>query len=106
MLDHSLFVFTVAAVWTFVMVATLWSGLAIFDLPTIGVATLVVFSRPASCLLALIGAGLERRTRILVAWFGPGCPLNPGRSEDRIRHVVETSWKHWAGLCGSACACR
>jgi len=62
-----------ALLLTFVLLGSslIWSGLAIADLRTLAFAVLVLLGRPLVYWFALAGTGLDRRSRRLVAWFGP-----------------------------------
>jgi NhaP-type Na+/H+ or K+/H+ antiporter/rhodanese-related sulfurtransferase len=64
-----------ALLLTFVLLGAslIWTGIgaAIEDPRALGFALLVLVGRPLVYWLALAGSGLDRRSRNLIAWFGP-----------------------------------
>ena len=62
-----------ALLFAFVLFGTsiVWTGLDGLDGPTLLFAGLVIALRPLIYMVALLGSGLERRPRLLVAWYGP-----------------------------------
>jgi NhaP-type Na+/H+ or K+/H+ antiporter/rhodanese-related sulfurtransferase len=62
-----------ALLLTFVLLGAslIWSGLSGVDLRMLAFAALVLAGRPLVYALALAGAPLDRRSRMLMAWFGP-----------------------------------
>jgi sodium/hydrogen antiporter len=62
-----------ALMFAFVLFGTsiVWTGLGRLDGATLLFAAIVLALRPLIYLLALLGSGLERRPRLLVAWYGP-----------------------------------
>lgn len=59
--------------FTFVLFGTslIWSGFTVTSLATVAFAMFVIFVRPPVYLLSLWGSRLDRRGRLLIAWFGP-----------------------------------
>ncbi len=59
--------------FTFVLFGTslIWSGFTVLSLATVAFAIFVIFVRPPVYLLSLWGSRLDRRGRLLIAWFGP-----------------------------------
>jgi NhaP-type Na+/H+ or K+/H+ antiporter len=49
----------------------IWSGLAVLSLPTLLFAAVALFVRGPILLAVLAGSRLDRRSRLLTAWFGP-----------------------------------
>ncbi len=62
-----------ALLLTFVLFggALIWSGFGILSLATLLFAVLVLLIRPVAFLLSLSRIRLSRRSRFLIAWFGP-----------------------------------
>lgn len=62
-----------ALLFTFVLFggSLIWSGFALLDGPTLLFALVALAARPVVVFLALAGSGLDRRARLLLAWFGP-----------------------------------
>ncbi len=62
-----------ALLLTFVLLGSslIWTGLGAADAKTFGFAALVLLGRPAVYGLALAGTRIDRRSRWLIAWFGP-----------------------------------
>jgi NhaP-type Na+/H+ or K+/H+ antiporter len=59
--------------FTFVLFGSslIWRGLLVLDLTTLSFAVAVVLFRPIAFFLSLAGTDLDRRSRLLIAWFGP-----------------------------------
>lgn len=59
--------------FTFVLFGSslIWSGLAQLDGATILFTVIVLFVRTPIYLASLIGSGVDRRSRLLISWFGP-----------------------------------
>jgi len=51
--------------------SVLWSGLGELDGRTVLFAVIVLAARPLIYMIALLGSGMERTPRLLVAWYGP-----------------------------------
>ncbi|HEX5043405.1 MAG TPA: cation:proton antiporter [Candidatus Polarisedimenticolaceae bacterium] len=62
-----------ALLFTFVLLggSLIWSGVKLLSGPTLLFALLAVLVRPLVLLLALAPARIERRSHLLIAWFGP-----------------------------------
>ena len=62
-----------ALLFTFVLLggSLIWSGFQFFSGPTVAFALLAVLVRPLVLLLALAPTRIERRSHLLIAWFGP-----------------------------------
>jgi sodium/hydrogen antiporter len=62
-----------ALLFTFVLfgASLIWSGFAVISWPTLAFAVVVLLVRPPVFLLSLAGSRVERRERLLIAWFGP-----------------------------------
>jgi NhaP-type Na+/H+ or K+/H+ antiporter len=62
-----------ALLLTFVLLGSslIWSGLAGADLRSFAFAGLVLIGRPLVYFVALSGSRLDRRSRWMIAWFGP-----------------------------------
>lgn len=62
-----------ALLFTFVLFGSslIWSGFTVISGATLIFAAFVLLIRPPVYLLSLIGSGVERRGRLLIAWFGP-----------------------------------
>lgn len=62
-----------ALLFTFVLFGSslIWSGFTVISGATLLFAALVLLIRPPIYLASLIGSGVERRGRLLIAWFGP-----------------------------------
>lgn len=59
--------------FTFILFGSslIWQGLLVLDLTTLLFALAVVLVRPIAFFLSLARAKLDRRSRLLIAWFGP-----------------------------------
>jgi len=59
--------------FTFILFGSslIWQGLLVLDLTTLLFAMAVVLVRPIAFFLSLARAKLDRRSRLLIAWFGP-----------------------------------
>ncbi len=62
-----------ALLFTFVLLggSLIWSGFQLLSGPVLLFAVLAVLMRPLVLLLALAPAKIERRSHLLIAWFGP-----------------------------------
>jgi NhaP-type Na+/H+ or K+/H+ antiporter len=62
-----------ALLLTFVLLGSslIWTGVGAASLASLGFAVLVLAGRPLVYYLALAGSRVDRRSRTLVAWFGP-----------------------------------
>ncbi len=49
----------------------IWMGFEVLDGPTLAFAAIALLARPAAFLVSLAGSGLELRSRLFIAWFGP-----------------------------------
>ncbi len=59
--------------FTFVLFGSslIWSGVLLLDGPTLLFTAIVLLIRPPVYIASLIGSGIDRRSRLLIAWFGP-----------------------------------
>ena len=59
--------------FTFVLFGSslIWSGLTVLSWPVLLFALAVVLIRPIAFFVSLAGTRLDRRSRLLIAWFGP-----------------------------------
>ena len=62
-----------ALLFTFVLfgASLIWSGFTVISGPTLAFAVIVLLVRPPVFLLSLARSRVERRDRLLIAWFGP-----------------------------------
>lgn len=62
-----------ALLFTFVLFggSLIWSGFTVISGATLLFAVIVLLIRPPVFLASLTGSGVERRDRLLIAWFGP-----------------------------------
>jgi NhaP-type Na+/H+ or K+/H+ antiporter len=59
--------------FTFVLLGSsvIWTGFKVISGPTLLFAAIAVLIRTPVYLLSLLGSGVDRRGRLLIAWFGP-----------------------------------
>jgi NhaP-type Na+/H+ or K+/H+ antiporter len=62
-----------ALLFTFVLFGSslIWSGFSVLSWPVFFFAVAVVLIRPIAFFVSLAGTRLDRRSRLLIAWFGP-----------------------------------
>jgi sodium/hydrogen antiporter len=62
-----------ALLFTFVLFGSslIWSGLTVISWATMVFAVFVLLARPPAFLLSLMGSGIDRGDRLMIAWFGP-----------------------------------
>ena len=62
-----------ALLFTFVLFGSslIWSGFTVLSWPVFFFAVAVVLIRPVAFFVSLAGTRLDRRSRLLIAWFGP-----------------------------------
>jgi NhaP-type Na+/H+ or K+/H+ antiporter len=62
-----------ALLFTFVLLGSslIWSGLAVAGLPELLFALIALLVRPVAFLISLVPTRLDRRSRFLIAWYGP-----------------------------------
>lgn len=63
-----------ALLFTFVLLGSslIWTGFQVLGGPTLLFALTVLLVRPVAFLMSLAGTRLDWRSRLLIAWFGPG----------------------------------
>jgi NhaP-type Na+/H+ or K+/H+ antiporter len=59
--------------FTFVLFGSslIWSGFSVLSWPVLFFAIAVVLTRPIAFFVSLAGSRLDRRSRLLISWFGP-----------------------------------
>ena len=62
-----------ALLFTFVLLGAslIWSGLALLTVASLAFALATIFIRPVTFLLTLAATRIDRKSRFLIAWFGP-----------------------------------